>query len=45
MIMIAERRPVLRAWTRTIADVCIPDRPHGAAARVREWAAAVRREL
>lgn len=41
----AERRPVRRAWSRTIADVCIPDRPAGAAARVREWAAAVRREM
>lgn len=40
-----ERRPVPRAWSRTIADLCIPDRPQGAAARVREWAAAVRREL
>lgn len=41
----AERRTVPRAWSRTIADVCIPDRPQGAAGRVREWAAAVRREL
>jgi ankyrin repeat protein len=40
----AERRPVPRAWSRTIADVCAPGR-EGAAARVREWAAAVRREL
>lgn len=41
----AERRPVPRAWSRTVADVCIHDRPQGAAGRVREWAAAVRREL
>ena len=45
----AERRPVPRRWERTIAHVYTPaytpDRPQGAAARVREWAAAVRREL
>lgn len=41
----AERRPVPRAWSRTIADVYLPDRPEGAAERVRQWAAAVRREM
>jgi hypothetical protein len=41
----AERRPVPRAWSRTIADVYLPDQPAGAAARVRAWAAAVRREM
>ena len=41
----AERCPVLKAWSRTIADVYLPGRPDGAAARVRDWAAAVRREL
>lgn len=40
-----ERRPVLRRWSRTIADVYTPDRPGGAAARVRAWAAAIRKEL
>lgn len=41
----SERRPVLRRWPMTIADVYIPDRPEGAAGRVRAWAAAIRREL
>jgi hypothetical protein len=41
----AERRPRLRRWGMTIADVYIPDRPEGAAGRVRAWAAAIRREL
>jgi Family of unknown function (DUF5946) len=41
----SERRPVARAWSRTIADVYLPDQPQGAAARVRAWAAAVRREM
>ena len=41
----AERRPVLRRWGTTIADVYLPDQPEGAAARVRAWAAAIRREL
>jgi hypothetical protein len=41
----AERRPVLRRWRMTIADVYIPDQPQGAAARVRAWAAAVRSDL
>ena len=37
----SERRPVLRCWERTIADVYIPDQPHGAVERVRTWAAAI----
>ena len=41
----AERRPVPKAWTRTVADVYLPGHPEGAAARVRDWAAAVRREV
>jgi hypothetical protein len=41
----AERRPVLRRWAMTIADVYIPDKPQGAAQRVRAWAKAIRREL
>lgn len=41
----AERRPVPRSWTRTIAGVYDFGRPEGAAARVREWAASVRREM
>lgn len=41
----AERRPVLRRWEMTIADVYIPGRPEGAAGRVRAWAAAIRRGL
>lgn len=41
----AERRPVLRRWPMTIADVYIPDHPEGAAQRVRDWAAAIRSEL
>jgi hypothetical protein len=40
-----ERRPVLRRWSMTIADVYTPNRPQGAAARVKAWAAAIRREL
>ena len=40
-----ERRPVLRRWSMTIADVYTPDQPAGAAARVRAWAAAIRSEL
>jgi hypothetical protein len=38
----AERRPVLRRWAMTIADVYLPARPEGAAERVRRWAACVR---
>lgn len=41
----AERRPVLRSWSMTIADVYLPDHPEGAAKRVRAWATAIRREL
>jgi hypothetical protein len=41
----AERHPVLRRWPLTIADVYIPDRPQGAAERVRRWAAAIRGEM
>jgi hypothetical protein len=40
-----ERRPMLRRWPMTIADVYIPDQPAGAAERVRRWAAAIRSEL
>jgi hypothetical protein len=41
----SERRPVLRSWSMTIADVYLPCRPEGAAARVRAWAASIRAEL
>ena len=41
----AERRPVLRRWPMTVADVYLPDQPEGAAERVRAWAASIRREL
>ncbi|MBK9714104.1 MAG: hypothetical protein IPO81_22790 [Kouleothrix sp.] len=41
----AERQPALRQWAMTIAEVYLPDRPEGAAERVRAWAAAIRREL
>lgn len=34
-----------RAWRMTIADVAMPDRPAGAADRVRAWARSVRAEL
>lgn len=40
-----ERRPVLRSWPMTIADVYRPDQPEGAAQRVRRWAAVIRSEL
>lgn len=42
---VAERHPVLRHWSMTIADVYLPDRPEGAADRVRAWAASIRRDL
>lgn len=42
---VSERHPVLRHWKMTIADVYLPDRPEGAADRVKAWAAAIRREL
>ncbi len=41
----AERYPVLRQWGMTIANVYLLDQPHGAAERVRVWAAAIRCEL
>lgn len=41
----ASRRPVLRRWPLTVADVYIPGQPSGAAERVRAWAASIRREL
>jgi hypothetical protein len=41
----AERRPTLRRWSMTIADVYLPDMPEGAAGRVRAWAASIRSEL
>lgn len=41
----AERQPTLRKWPITLADVYLPDKPAGAAARVRAWAAAIRDEL
>ncbi len=41
----SERRPVLREWGMTIADVYTPEHPDGAADRVRAWAATIRREL
>ena len=40
-----ERRPVLRPWPLTIADVYLPDQPAGAATRVRAWAASIRERL
>jgi hypothetical protein len=40
----SERHPQLRAWSMTIADVYIPDKPQGAAARVRAWAVSIRNE-
>ena len=41
----AERRPGLRSWSMTIADVYVPDRPAGAGGRVRAWAGSIRNEL
>lgn len=40
-----ERTVVARAWDETIAGVYAGGRPEGAAARVRSWAAAVKRGL
>ena len=37
-----ERRPVLRHWPMTIADVYLPGQPEGAPQRVRAWAKAIR---
>ncbi len=39
-----ERRPVLRRWTLTIADVYTPPHSAGAAARVKAWAASIKAE-
>jgi hypothetical protein len=41
----AERRPILRSWDMTIADVYLHDQPEGAAERVRSWAASIRAQL
>ena len=41
----SQRRPARRQWSMTIADVYVPDRPEGAATRVRAWGAAIRQEL
>ena len=41
----AERRPALRRWRTTIADVYLPEQPAGAAERVRQWAGAIRADL
>ncbi|MEZ4657832.1 MAG: DUF5946 family protein [Caldilineaceae bacterium] len=41
----AERRPILRRWPMTIANVYIPNQPEGAAVRVKAWAARIREEL
>ena len=40
-----ERRRVSRQWTRTIAEVYIPNQPSGAPGRVREWATSSRNDL
>lgn len=40
-----EQQPERRHWSRTIADVYLPDQPAGAAERVKAWAAAIRAEL
>lgn len=39
------RRPVLKRWSMTIADVYLPNQPEGAAARVKAWAASIQPEL
>lgn len=41
----AERRPALRAWSMTIADVYTPSKPEGAAERVQAWADTIRNEM
>ncbi len=41
----SERRPTLRAWSMTIGDVYLPNKPAGTADRVRAWAASIRNEL
>jgi hypothetical protein len=45
LVPAAERRPVQRSWSLTIAHVYPSSGPAGAAERVREWAAAVRAEF
>lgn len=40
-----ERQPMLRRWSRTVADVYDADHPQGAAGRVRLWAASIRLEM
>ena len=45
LVKAPERQPKRRNWPMTIADVYLPDRPQGAASRVLEWAASIRREL
>ena len=40
-----ERKRVSRQWTRTIAEVYIPNQPSGAPGRVREWATSIRNDL
>lgn len=42
---VVPRQPILKRWSMTINSVYIPDKPNGAAERVRAWAAAIRREL
>lgn len=41
----AERRPILKQWSMTIANVYLPDQPQGAAERVKAWAASIRSQL
>ena len=41
----SERRPVLRRWPMTLADVTLPGDPEGAADRVKALAKAIRSEL
>ena len=40
-----EREPALRSWSMTIADVYLPNKPGGAADRVRAWARTIRSEM
>ena len=40
-----ERRPVLRRWRMTVADVYQAGHPAGAANRVRQWAGTIREEM
>jgi hypothetical protein len=41
----AEQKVSYRSWRITIADVYVPDRPEGAAGRVRQWARYIRSEI